>query len=230
MNDKVSWLGQNGFLMDLQRVRICLDPYLSFSKKFTRIPPLPMRVSDLRSDVFIFTHDHGDHLNEETVWGSFHPKAQYYGPLSCVEHLLRMNIPSAQVHVFNTGDSICYGDVRIRAVFAAHTGDSIGVVFQTPEYTIYNTGDSLFDERLLASCTPDLLFVCINGQLGNMTYTQATELAQRLKAKQVIPTHYGMFYENDFCPDVFTRLAALRGIPYSVLDYNREYDITDLLK
>ena len=230
MGDTLRWLGQNGYLLNLYGIKICLDPYLSFSKNFTRIPPLPMPASELSADAFVFSHDHGDHLNEETIRDSYHSQAQYYGPSSCITHLLHMGIPSAQLHSFNVGDIVTIGNISIQAVFASHTKDSIGVVFQTPNYVMYNTGDTLYDDKLLNICEPDLLFVCINGQLGNMTYTQAAELAQKIKAKKVIPMHYGMFFENDFHPEIFSHLVEIWNIPCFIHIFNQVYCINELLE
>ena len=70
--DKITWLGQAGLLCEKDGFRIMIDPYLSDSvvkvnpKNYRRVP-VDTRFFDLKPDVMIFTHDHLDHYDPETV-------------------------------------------------------------------------------------------------------------------------------------------------------------------
>ena len=69
---KITWLGQAGLLFESDEIRIMIDPYLSDSvrkiepKKFRRVP-VPEELFKIEPDIMIFTHNHLDHYDPETV-------------------------------------------------------------------------------------------------------------------------------------------------------------------
>ena len=95
-------------------------------------------------------------------------------------------------------------------VFASHSGDAVGFVFHTAGLRLYVTGDTLYDPQLIADATRgvDLLCVCINGRMGNMSHDEAARLSGELGARIVIPMHYGVMPHNTIEPRLF--LDSLR--------------------
>ena len=69
---KVTWLGQAGLLFETEKVKIMIDPYLSDSvkkinpKNYRRVPVMES-LFDIKPDIMIFTHNHLDHYDPETV-------------------------------------------------------------------------------------------------------------------------------------------------------------------
>ena len=69
---KITWLGQAGLLFENDNVKIMIDPYLSDSvkkinpKNYRRVPVLKS-LFDVKPDIMIFTHNHLDHYDPETV-------------------------------------------------------------------------------------------------------------------------------------------------------------------
>ena len=69
---KVTYLGQAGLLFERDNFKIMIDPYLSDSvekinpKNYRRVP-VDESYLKLKPDVMIFTHNHLDHYDPETV-------------------------------------------------------------------------------------------------------------------------------------------------------------------
>ena len=69
---KITWLGQAGFLFETEKICIMIDPYLSNSvekrnpQSYRRVP-VNEALFALKPDVMIFTHNHLDHYDPETV-------------------------------------------------------------------------------------------------------------------------------------------------------------------
>ncbi len=78
------------------------------------------------------------------------------------------------------------------------------------EYTtVLMQGSGTFGLEAVISSTipPDgKLLVIINGAYGNLDEEQAATFAAKSRAKQVIPTHFGLFVEHGGCPRRFGEL------------------------
>lgn len=235
MDLKLTWIGQGGFIFYLGDKTLCVDPYLSNSVAhvdgFQRMVPAPFRPEDLRVDMIICTHDHMDHLDEETIKYTDFSRILYAGPDSCLKHYRAIGIPEQRLINLNRGESVALGDAVVYGVYAAHTRDSIGVVVKYGGTTFYLVGDSLYDNQLLEAGKhkPDVLLCCINGKLGNMNYLEAAQLASELEVKVAVPCHYGMFKENTEDPDKFLDELAKSGIHGFKMEYNVTYSAKDIL-
>ncbi len=235
MGFNIKWIGQGGYLFSIGKKVLCVDPYLSNSVRdvegLERLIPIPIDPQELKADMVISTHDHIDHLDEESIKHMNLANSVFAGPKTCVEHFMAMGIPENRLLQLNAGDSIPLGDAVINGVYANHTPDSIGVVIQYNGYTVYIVGDSLYDEKLLdaGKYNPDILISCINGRWGNMGYDDAASLAIKLGVKVAIPSHYGMFAENTEDPDKFKDALKNSCIRYFELEYNQKYSIDDIM-
>ncbi|MEX2381926.1 MAG: dihydrodipicolinate synthase family protein, partial [Opitutales bacterium] len=75
----------------------------------------------------------------------------------------------------------------------------------------------------------DLLLVCINGRLGNMSATEAAKLASEIRPRLAVPIHYGMFPNNTADPDTFTTPLRRAGLMSDTLEVGARVSIADLL-
>ena len=230
------WLGQGGFDVALGDKRLIIDPYLSDSvvkvDGFKRVMPLPIEPKDLRADLIITTHDHQDHLDPDTI--AYAPKGEnaYAGPESCLEHMRELGIQENQLHRLGSGDVMHLGEARIMGVPAVHTApEAIGVFVEYHGVRLYFSGDTLYDRVLedIGALRVDVMFICINGRLGNMDYHEAAKLAKILKPRVVVPNHYGMFVENTIDPQLFVDEMQGSGIHVHVPEFNVACDIHALL-
>lgn len=230
---QVEWLGQAGYLIRVGETVICIDPYLSDCvfevEGLPRMVAPPISPAELRCDLLIATHDHMDHLDPVAVAEMDRRQICFAGPKSCVAHFMQLGIGSDNLLPFDRGQQGKVGDVRLTAVFADHTPDSIGVLLEAEGKRLYFTGDTLYNEALGEDAAPvDVLFCCINGKLGNMTAEQAAEVAESLHPKLVIPNHFGMFAANTVDPSGFLADMKRLGIPSRTLPLGEYVNLSDM--
>ncbi len=199
----VRFLGQAGLLFETDGRVILIDPYLSDSvaktqPKNRRRQPVDQRFLKVSPDLLIFTHDHGDHYDEETV--------KHY--LAQKEHPVTVLAPSSvwqRVRGFGNGHNYVQLDVGsrwreefciVRAVKAAHSDPfAIGVVLTLKGKCYYITGDTLYNEAIFSQIPHpvEAVFLPINGRGNNMNAADAAEFSKRIGAKHTVPLHFGLF-------------------------------------
>ncbi len=213
---KIKWLGQGGYLIDAGGAQVCVDPYLSDSlgknKGHTRMMEPPVTPGELVSDIIFITHEHGDHLDAETITATKFDRHIYMGPDKVCAGLIKLGVPQARVKPVSEGDTVRLGSAKLRAVYAEHSADALGLVIDD-DIRAYFTGDCLLTDATLNRCpkSVDVLVVCINGKWGNMSGIEAVRLAHACGAKLVVPSHYGMFPENTADPRAFCLWAERTG-------------------
>ncbi|MEX2606769.1 MAG: MBL fold metallo-hydrolase, partial [Kiritimatiellia bacterium] len=177
----LTWLGQSGFLLESGGVRLAIDPYLSDSlapRGFERTIPPPISSDDLRADFIVCTHDHGDHFDPDTILPALQvrPDTCVIGPASVVRHGEVLGLPVTELSA--KSPPLECGPFTLRAVPAHHSDPAaIGLRIDCENYSIHHTGDTTTTDDLAARALNfgpvDLLLVCINGRLGNMSATEA---------------------------------------------------------
>lgn len=230
----ITWIGQGGYILELDDLSVCIDPYLSDSVEeiegLKRLVPAPFAPEDLDVGYILFTHDHLDHFDETSIRRTVNKNIRYIGPRSCISRLETMGVPSSDYTELNRFGEVTIGRYIIRATYAYHTDDSIGFLIQDGNQKkggIYFTGDTEYSDELLKvkQYEPKILVCCINGKLGNMDYKKAAELAGKIGVEQFIPSHYGMFAENTEDPIKAESLLVNTGIRYFELDFMKKYKL-----
>lgn len=221
---KITWLGQGGFLIEINGIRMLIDPYLSDSlnaKGLKRLFPVPVKLENLKPDIIFFTHDHADHFDEQTILplAALYPDCKAAGPVSVYEHYIRLGLKPDCFTVFNCGNVRRQGAISVKAVPAYHTDEyAVGIVISSRHKRIYISGDTLLDDRLIPAVKQhtgtgfDLMMICINGKLGNMNAIDALYVTSQLRPTIVIPMHYGLFAENTTDPEPFVNAVSKAGL------------------
>lgn len=220
----VWWLGQGSFVFEgPESGPLVVDPYLSNScfrngKGADRLHPTPVAPGDLRYAALFLTHDHQDHTDDETLPAlvAANPGAPIYAPLESVAHLSRLGMTGPDVNRIERGQSVYLPGATVRATFAQHTDDSVGLVFEfAGGPTIYHTADTEYFEGIeeAARFAPDLLAVCINGRWGNMGIAEAVRVTGAIAPREVLPMHWGLFAQNTADPQAFVRALEAAGVP-----------------
>ena len=200
----LQWIGQSGYRIWDAETEILLDPYLSNSVEQSfgrqRLLPIQPHPEELNPSVIVCTHDHLDHLDPDTLMQIPNKEVPILAPGSCKEKL--QNMCYVNLKVFEPGTSLSVGSFTLTCVPAVHTVDAVGVVIRHGKLSLYFTGDTFFEQQL---CNPkthdcDVLFVCINGKLGNMGIEDAVELTNMINPSIAVPNHYGMFASNTADP------------------------------
>ena len=233
-NVGVSWTGQAGFAFkDTSGLVYHVDPYLSnvCSKYmgYHRVISPPVDANNLITDVILFTHEHRDHLDPESVplIAVKNPSAMFVGPPTCISILLELGISSNRLISIKRGEEKKIGHAKVKAVLAHHTDDSVGYVFNFGGIKIYVTGDTIYSEELLSAIVMeiDVIMTCINGRLGCMNISDAVHLISQIQPRIAVPMHYGMFKENTANPKEFSRkIETCRGKTKSfIMKHGRWY-------
>lgn len=231
---KIRWLGQAGYELTDGHHSVLIDPYLSDMvfrlDGFHRLIPTPFTAQEVNADIIIYTHDHADHLDEEMVMGMGQNDICFAGPESGRAVLHRCNVAEERYVPLNRGGVLDFAGMHIEAVFAEHTADSIGLLCTLKGRKYYFTGDSLLTPEVGKGIQADVIFVCINGRLGNMNVNEAAELTKRVGASVGVPNHYGMFAENTEDPAKYVTALKNTSCTAFVMEYGCEYELSELGK
>lgn len=199
---KVFFLGQAGFLFIKNGFKIMIDPYLSNSvekinpKNYRRVG-IDEKIFDIVPDVMIFTHNHLDHYDPETVKKFITDKTKItiLSPKSVWDEVRKFGGENNFI-IFNRHTTWTENGISFTAVKAEHSDkDAIGLVIDDGEKKYYITGDTLYNEEIFKDIPNDIyaLFLPVNGMGNNMNSTDAVRFSKRIKAKKNIPIHIGMF-------------------------------------
>ena len=225
----IRWIGQSGYLLSDGETEICIDPYLSNVvdrvAQRGRMVEAPFPPEALKSDVVVCTHDHLDHVDIDAIPFMKKENMLFLAPTHARNTLMECGVTS--YIPFDEGAVYQVGNFKLTAVFADHSVPAIGLVIEHGGLTLYFTGDTEYHERLceLAKLKIDLMFICINGKLGNMTVTEAIKLTKMIAPRVGIPTHYGMFESNTEDPQKY--LSAISG--GFEMKHNIEYSVKEIL-
>ncbi len=233
MSFELTWYGQASYVLSCNGFSLAIDLYFSDSiagEGFIRSYPSPVPKGSLKINAVFSTHNHGDHLDIETL-RDYIEFDTFYGPESCVADLKAAGFPEHKLHRFDRGDKETVGPFEVYAIFADHTQDSIGLVVQYEDTKIYFTGDTLKNDRLLdaAALKPDIIVGCINGKFGNMSWQESVVLSHQLSVKTAIPSHYDLFAINTENPELFAGAFANSPITCKILERGGPYCVSGLL-
>ena len=225
----ICWIGQSGYLLSDSKHEICIDPYLSnavdrVAHRGRMVMP-PISPEKLKSDVVVCTHNHLDHLDIDAIPLMKKEKMLFLAPLDAKATLLSCGVTNYKA--FDEGTTFQLGDFSLEAVFADHTVPTVGILVRHGEKTLYFTSDTEYNEKLekISKRNVDVLFVCINGKLGNMSVDEAVKLTKIINPSVGVPTHYGMFESNTEDPKRYTSQVASSF----EMEHGRKYTISEVM-
>ncbi|WP_421875052.1 MBL fold metallo-hydrolase [Marinoscillum sp.] len=218
-NVVVTWYGHSAILLEIEGKRIFLDPMLGphsspvsfFGKRFKNKPPFDLdKLGQL--DAVIFSHDHYDHLDYYTIKRIKEQVGHFYTPLGLGSHLQAWGVPASKITELDWWDSAQFGHFTFTATPARHfsgrgTGDRnktqwASWVIEGHSNKIYFSGDSGYGphfQEIGKRMGPfDFAFMeCgqYNDKWANihMMPEQTVQAALDLKAKKMMPIHWGGF-------------------------------------
>lgn len=205
-------------------IKIMIDPYLSdgvekINPKNYRRVAVKESLFDIKPDIMIFTHNHLDHYDPETVnrFITAQTDVLVLAPRSVWDEVRKLGGNNNYV-LFNRHTSWTEGGIRFTAVKAEHSDISpIGVIIDDGEKKYYVTGDTLYNEEIFNDIPEDIyaVFLPINGVGNNMNMYDAKRFAEKVKAKVTVPIHFGMFdelepagfeFENKVIPEIYKEI------------------------
>ena len=221
--DGIWYLNNCGFVVRLNGTHIMIDPILalpdpdiqatrrkyqqqgqlpvefrhySVAEVYQQRDQVPLAASDVQQvDVVLISHNHGDHLNPESIRGISHLKPTVIAPKYCHDQLTELNVSSDSLHPAEYGSVFEFGEISITVTYAKHhTPGDCGFVINSAQGTIYYPGDHKFDtphKEEMCNLAVDYLLLPINDT--NMGVGFAALLTQILQPRVVIPCHFGYF-------------------------------------
>ncbi len=184
-NVTVTWLGHASFMITGSKT-VYVDPYV-----------LPDNAT--KADYILVTHEHFDHCDVNNINSLKKEETRIIGPLDCVTKL------TGKTNSVKPGEYFSYRDgFRAEAVEAYNTnkfrsgnqvfhprGLGVGFVLIIDGVKIYHAGDtdSIPEMKDLANQSIDVALLPVGGTY-TMTVEEASEAAQVIKPKQLIPMHY----------------------------------------
>ena len=224
---KVTWIGQAGLLLKNENVVIMIDPYLSDSIgkkdwKKKRKKEIENSLFEIKPDVMIFTHNHADHYDPETVkrFIGNDTSVTVLSPFSVWETVRNYGGNNNFV-LFNRGTVWSERGVKFTAVKAEHSDVcAIGVIIDDGTRKYYISGDTLYNERIFEDIPDDIyaVFLPVNGEGNNMNMTDAKAFCERINPTCAVPIHCGMFddidmhkfqYEKKIIPEIYKEIEEL---------------------
>jgi len=200
---EIIFLGQAGFLLKVNEKIILIDPYLSdnvknFNPQNYRRQEINAEYLNIKPDVIVITHDHLDHYDKETLkyFITNNSCVTVLAPNSVWQDVRKIGGNNNYI-LFNALTSVTLLDVTFSAVKAEHSDpNAIGVIVKVAKENYYFTGDTLYSENVFLSLPKTkfkAVFLPINGVGNNMNVIDAEKFVKRLKVKNVVPCHFGMF-------------------------------------
>ena len=226
---KIRWIGQNGYLLYDGKTEICIDPYLSNVvdrlKQRGRMVKAPFSPEELKSDVVLCSHDHLDHVDIDAIPLMHKDNMIFLAPTDAEKTLIECGVTNFVP--FDEGAEYIIGAFKLTSVFADHSVPAIGVIVEHNGTTLYFSCDTEYNEKLhaMAKRNIDMMFICINGRLGNMNVGDAVKVTKAISPRVAVPTHYGMFESNTEDPQKFVGELD-NGFE---MKYDTEYSIAEVL-
>jgi len=229
----LTWIGHASFLIQFTDLNVLVDPnfanWLFFLKRIKRsglrlehLPPV---------DLVLLTHAHFDHFHKPTLRRLPHPKI---GCMPWGVGDLAYNLGFSRVIELEWWESFAHRDWKVTLTPGKHWGARVlrdfhrgygGFVLEHQGRRIYHAGDSAYFDgfkEIGKRCAPEIALLPIGAyhpesfRKLHMGPDEAVRVFKELKAKWLIPMHFGSFrlsFEDlDEPPRFLRRIAAAEGV------------------
>jgi L-ascorbate metabolism protein UlaG (beta-lactamase superfamily) len=234
----ITWLGQSGFLFESHGERLLIDPFYSDvveqKQGLKRLMQPPVPIERLNPSAIFITHNHLDHFDSIALpeIHALYPSIPIIGPESVMKKGYELGFNPSVLKQIEKGETITIGEFKLTATAAYHSDPfSVGCLIEVGDKLIYYSGDTLLTDTLFNDVVSlkkrliDIVFIVINGRLGNMNAQEAIELTSQLNPKLAIPMHYGMFAENTEDPHIFLEGCRQKNIKSIELTLGKEIEL-----
>lgn len=215
----ITWFGHSSYLLKVNGLNILVDPVLNDrpspfiflgSKPFKGTAAITVDKLPV-IDLILLTHDHYDHLSYRTIKKLDYKNVLFICALGVGAHLERWGVPSEHIQELAWDEHVEYEEMEFTATSARHFSGRrfkrnqtvwAGFVLKVGAYKFYLGGDSGYDSHFKSigeQFGPFDLAVLECGQYNemwpmiHMMPEQMVKAAKDLRAKLVLPVHWGKF-------------------------------------
>ncbi len=182
---KVHWLGHDSFVLQGSKT-IIIDPFQA--------------KGDYKADILLISHEHSDHLSDDDIKRFSNQSTILVAPKICEEplskhpHEKKFVLPGSKIELKGVGIEAvpAYNINKFREpgkVFHPKADGKVGYVVTLDGVRFYHAGDSDATPEMKA-LNVDVALLPVSGTYV-MTAEEAGEAAKAMKAKVVVPMHYG---------------------------------------
>jgi L-ascorbate 6-phosphate lactonase len=226
---RLTWLGQAGFLIDMDGVRLLIDPCLTPQADRAYDPPedLAPYIDDIQW--VLVTHEHADHFDRQSLpkVAEASPAMRLAAPRPVIMLVSERIAVDRRVSVSPHDEFELSAGCRVTVIPAVHAltstdpftdGDDgsgprfVGYMLHVGNVSIYHAGDTVITDAVRAAVirhAPEVVVLPINGRdvyraelglVGNMDAREAARFAAEVGAHTLIPMHWDMFHKNSVRP------------------------------
>ncbi len=216
---RLTWFGHSAFLLEIDSLKILIDPMFSSSpaphpwlgpKRY--FDELPIEIEKLPEiDAVLISHDHYDHLDYNSILKLKNKVKQFYVPLGVAPHLAKWGVSEDKINEMSWGEEKTYKNIEIINAPARHFSgrgifDRNSTLWSSwiirGSSRIYFSGDSGYGPHFaeIGEKYGPFDFAMLEcGQYNkrweavHMMPEQSAQAAIDLKAKAMIPIHWGAF-------------------------------------
>lgn len=217
---EITWFGHSSYLIQINGLNILVDPVFSGrTSPVTYAGTKAFDGADLykaedmpRIDVLVITHDHYDHLDYQTILKLKDKVGVFVTSLGVGSHLEYWGVPADKIKELDWWETASIDtDTKFTAAPARHFSGRGFVrnktlwssfIFKSKGYSIYLGGDSGYDKHFAKignEYGPFDLAILEDGQYNafwaniHMMPEETAKAAKDLKAKVLLPVHWGKF-------------------------------------
>lgn len=217
---RLTWFGHSAFLLEINGKNILLDPALNdYAGPHRWLGPsrfsggIPIEIEQLPNiDAVVYSHDHYDHLDYESVLKLKDKVNVFLVPLGVGSHLTSWSIGEDKIKEFNWWDEIELDNLQFICAPARHfSGRAIldrnstlwaSWIIKFENHTIYFSGDSGYGPHFkeIGEKYGPIDFAMLEcGQYDkrwesiHLMPEQTAQAALDLNAKTAMPIHWGSF-------------------------------------
>lgn len=177
IDNRITWFGQSAFRIVSSSQDVL---YIDMQRRLSE--PVP-------ADVILYTHPHHDHYNAKAALSLSKQKTEIIVPKTMAKQDMR---------VLNPGETIEILSFQIEGIPAYNLRNFphgkhnawLGYLIRVDGITIYHAGDTDFIPEM-KDLQPDIAMLPVVGFVS-MSIKKAVEAAKAMKARIVIPMHYGL--------------------------------------
>lgn len=196
---EITYFGHSALQIETNDKTILIDPFITGNGLS------PVIADEVKPDVILLTHGHGDHVGDTEMLAKKHD-ALVVAPFELATYLSFQGLRTHPMHIGGS-HMFDFGQVKLTQAFhgssivdeekktITYMGMPCGILFTAEGKTIYHAGDTaLFsDMKVIGELNDiDVAFLPI-GDNFTMGIKDAVIASKWLQAKTVVPIHYDTF-------------------------------------